>query len=278
MDSSIGILEGAATSSPTEPETSVGSGHERDKCGQRLANESTLKSDLVVHTSKEQHICNLCHHEFATWLEFVAHKCTRSGEKPYACELCPARFSHRKGMDKHRRLHASGVDLYNCPKCGMAFRHMKILQRHLVAHDGAKPHVCHLCPASFRMKYNLQDHLLQHTVEKPHTCSMCKKAFRWRWGLQEHIRRTHGGVKTAVPNAECSVDVTTPSSPLPTPPSDQLTQHLALVSLKLQETSWIATLESLEVLQHLHLRNPKGVASAYTSVTAVSSTLRITAV
>ncbi|KAH6941921.1 hypothetical protein HPB50_023939 [Hyalomma asiaticum] len=219
VDSSIGTLEGAATSSSNEPETSVGSEHERDKCGQSLANKTTLQSDLVVQTSKEQHICNLCHHEFATWLEFVVHKCTRSGEKPYACELCPARFSHRKGMDKHRRLHANGVDLHNCPKCGMAFRHMKMLQRHLIAHEGAKPHVCHLCPASFRTKYNLEDHVLQHAVEKPHTCTMCKKAFRWRWGLQEHIRRTHGGVKAAVSNAECSVDVTTPSSPLPTPPS-----------------------------------------------------------
>lgn len=52
-----------------------------------------------------------------------------TGERPYSCPSCPARFLHSYDLKNHLSLH-SGVRPFECPLCHKAFAREDHLQRH----------------------------------------------------------------------------------------------------------------------------------------------------
>lgn len=57
-----------------------------------------------------------------------------TGERPYTCPHCPARFLHSYDLKNHLSLH-SGARPFECPLCHKAFAREDHLQRHRKGHS-----------------------------------------------------------------------------------------------------------------------------------------------
>ena len=86
-----------------------------------------------------------------------------TGEKSYACSMCPMRFIKKSSVAPHER-----------------------------THTGEKPYACSMCPRRFTDKGNVPRHERTHTGEKPYACSMCPRRFAQESDLPKHAR-THAG-------------------------------------------------------------------------------------
>ncbi|CAH2211829.1 jg24638, partial [Pararge aegeria aegeria] len=59
------------------------------------------------------------------------HQRAHTGEKPYSCGLCAARFVSREHWRLHQRVH-SGERPYCCGVCGLRFAQKPALNRHYI--------------------------------------------------------------------------------------------------------------------------------------------------
>ncbi|XP_049615196.1 B-cell CLL/lymphoma 6 member B protein isoform X1 [Syngnathus scovelli] len=116
-----------------------------------------------------------------------------SGDKPYHCNVCGARFNRPANLKTHARIH-SGEKPYRCDTCGARFVQVAHLRAHVLIHTGEKPYPCHTCGTRFRHLQTLKSHLRIHTGEKPYSCEKCELRFRHKSQLRLHLRQKHGAV------------------------------------------------------------------------------------
>ncbi|KAG2464128.1 ZG67 protein, partial [Polypterus senegalus] len=96
-------------------------------------------------------------------------QCNQSSMAPHQCPICGKRFTMKRYLAKHHRIHTG--ETFLCSECGKRFLKKYHLQQHEKTHAGDKPFSCAQCGKQFGRKYYLQQHQRIHTGEKPYGCS-----------------------------------------------------------------------------------------------------------
>ena len=120
------------------------------------------------------------------------HCFTHTGERPYSCSFCSARFSQLSNMKYHMTARHAHHFKYHCDRCRKGFVTSNDLQKHMFTHTGEKPHRCDDCGRAFNRLSGLLDHRRTHTGERLFSCDVCEKAFTVNSSLTRH-KRIHIG-------------------------------------------------------------------------------------
>uniref|UniRef100_A0A8C6LVH3 C2H2-type domain-containing protein n=2 Tax=Nothobranchius furzeri TaxID=105023 RepID=A0A8C6LVH3_NOTFU len=92
-----------------------------DLCSRSFRRHSHLKRHReVVHANgarlPESFVCHICGKDKKCRSQLARHVIIHTGERPFACELCPARFNRRGNLQHHqRRVHGTGAPEEEAP-------------------------------------------------------------------------------------------------------------------------------------------------------------------
>ncbi|XP_077285545.1 PR/SET domain 13 [Arctopsyche grandis] len=80
---------------------------------------------------KQGHMCVYCGKIYSRKYGLKIHIRTHTGYKPLKCKFCLRPFGDPSNLNKHVRLHASGLTPYMCSLCGKVLVRRRDLERHL---------------------------------------------------------------------------------------------------------------------------------------------------
>lgn len=119
--------------------------------------------------------CNECQRSFKS-KHFAEHLRRHTGERPFECNHCHQKFSHKGNLTKHiNRIHLKQFPA--CSKCFRKFSSDSLRTRHLkAASDITLLHKCDFCCARFKQLKNLIAHLTKvHQGKMQKVNNNCKE-------------------------------------------------------------------------------------------------------
>ncbi|XP_058065733.1 zinc finger protein 324A-like [Anopheles bellator] len=159
-------------------------------CEKGFASESKLAKHSKKHAVN--HLCSICGKKFSRRQYLTRHMVRHSSARPYACDLCPARFVTQGEERAHNRTVHTETKKFECDLCGTKWYSRNGLKKHRQTHMGERPFSCNLCEWSFTAAHHLKRHMVVHTGERSYKCGFCGKQFAQGSVLVKHTR-THIG-------------------------------------------------------------------------------------
>jgi len=159
-------------------------------CEQQFKLKSSLDRHQLVHTKERKYECNICHKKFGLKQSLIPHMRIHKEEKPYVCDVCGMSFTQSSSLTRHCRIH-TGEKKYECDVCGKRVAHLHTLKEHKRIHTGEKPFECPICGKKFAFRNRWKKHKLLHSDDKPHKCPECPAQYVEKGSLKKHVFMVH---------------------------------------------------------------------------------------
>ncbi|XP_052765411.1 zinc finger protein 37-like [Mya arenaria] len=178
------------TEVPDTDDTSVSemqiSQHEEDAVGTNISSKDKTEDDNSQAFSFPQD---------GSFPDFVKRE-----DGAYVCDICSMRFTVKREMMFHCRIHTS-PQVYPCKQCPGVFNTLGHLKSHMsMTHEPKRPlpeypnmiredgqFKCILCGYKHKKKHQLDRHFRTHTGERPYICDTCGNSFNQRFELTRHM-------------------------------------------------------------------------------------------
>ncbi|XP_035010956.2 zinc finger protein 408 isoform X2 [Hippoglossus stenolepis] len=164
-----------------------------EHCGKAFGRRPSLRIHRLLHCSRMIYTqppkCTLCPKLLANFSSLRNHMKLHTGERPHVCQHCGKCFSQKGNLECHLRIH-SGEKPYPCSECNQSFSQKPELRRHMICHTGGG-FLCSYCGKSLRDPHSLKSHERLHTGERPHRCPVCGKGYTLATKLRRHIKSSH---------------------------------------------------------------------------------------
>ncbi|XP_059061992.1 gastrula zinc finger protein XlCGF57.1-like [Achroia grisella] len=157
-------------------------------CGMMKISHSAMEIHMRSHTGEKPYPCLVCKAKFKTKGSLKRHNETRHlhRERKFTCETCGNSFYRKNDIIIHMRVHTDERP-YSCMFCSKKFRQIASLIRHKRIHTGEKPYSCPICGKKFSDNSLVTKHLNVHTDEKKYTCHLCSKSVKSKSALTTHM-------------------------------------------------------------------------------------------
>ncbi|GJQ81006.1 hypothetical protein Trydic_g23434 [Trypoxylus dichotomus] len=138
------------------------------------------------HTGNLPYKCDKCEARFPKLSRLNQHKQVHT--KGFTCDICDRKFSLKATLQMHKRTHSEEMH-HKCNICGKEFRCPPVLRTHMSVHIKERKFVCEICGKGFVDKARLQHHKRTHVTDKKFVCTVCEKSFKSKLALGQHLKR-----------------------------------------------------------------------------------------
>ena len=155
--------------------------------------------------------CQFCYKIFDSNRKLSDHENSHTGNKPYACPLCDARFTFTSAFRRHTRqvfqeirttfpnLLTSKQIVACIRESPEKFKGFKCARAQKIS-TKVSDKKCQFCPKTFKASSKLRDHENSHTGNRPHICPICDQSFAQIGSLKFHTKNVFQEIKTGFPN------------------------------------------------------------------------------
>ncbi|KAH3876251.1 zinc finger protein 616-like [Dreissena polymorpha] len=161
-------------------------------CGKSFFDVSSLNKHVKsVHMDYRPFSCTHCDLRFSDRKTLTEHIRVHTGERPFICDVCGKDFKRKGEMNYHIRKAHTDEQKFSCTECGKGFLRASKLKTHMEFKHSKLPYGCGVCRKHFQSEAHLIDHRRASHVNKPaeknHMCEKCGRGFCKKSRLMRHL-------------------------------------------------------------------------------------------
>ncbi|CAG5134105.1 unnamed protein product, partial [Candidula unifasciata] len=159
-------------------------------CSYASRNSSQLIVHLRTHTGDCPFHCTKCPAKFKINSDLKRHVRIHTGEKPFQCDRCDYKSSNKGNLKTHMKINHLEENELHCPACQFATSSRKRFREHERVHNVLVVR-CTQCEYTCANFGQLRSHAIIHNSVKPFRCKLCPYSSRQSGNLKKHVQNMH---------------------------------------------------------------------------------------